>query len=79
MKMPIKKSNALCIAVIDCAKPSVWLQEELVGISLALAASADAYATARQNGHPVIGLIVGNAISGGLFGPWLTVKPSRLH
>jgi len=30
-----------------------------------LAASADAYATARQKGHPVIGLIVGNAISGG--------------
>lgn len=38
--------------------------EELVGIHLSLASSSQSYATARQNGHPVIGVIVGNAISG---------------
>lgn len=53
------------IAIIDVPSQAYGYKEELIGISLALAASADAYATARQNGHPVIGLIVGNAISGG--------------
>lgn len=52
------------IAVIDVPSQAYGYKEELVGISLALAASADAYATARQKGHPVIGLICGNAISG---------------
>jgi biotin-independent malonate decarboxylase gamma subunit len=33
---------------------------------LSLAAAADAYATARMAGHPVIALIVGTALSGGL-------------
>ncbi|MDP0977954.1 biotin-independent malonate decarboxylase subunit gamma, partial [Klebsiella pneumoniae] len=36
------------------------------GIHLALAAAADAYAAARLAGHPVIGLIVGRAMSGAL-------------
>jgi malonate decarboxylase beta subunit len=53
------------IAIIDVPSQAYGYKEEMVGISLALAASADAYATARQKGHPVIGLIVGNAISGG--------------
>ena len=38
--------------------------EELIGIHVALANSAAAYAKLRQAGHPVIGLIAGNAISG---------------
>ncbi len=50
--------------VIDVPSQAYGYKEELIGIHLALAASADAYATARQMGHPVIGLIVGNAISG---------------
>src|SRR6202008_2750622 len=33
-----------------------------------LAAAADAYATARMAGHPVVALIVGTALSGGLLG-----------
>ncbi|MED4226496.1 biotin-independent malonate decarboxylase subunit beta [Neobacillus cucumis] len=53
------------IAIIDVPSQAYGYKEELIGINLALAASADAYATARQKGHPVIGLIVGNAISGG--------------
>ncbi|ULT58812.1 biotin-independent malonate decarboxylase subunit beta [Neobacillus drentensis] len=58
MKRPI-------VAIIDVPSQAYGYKEELIGINLALAASADAYATARQKGHPVIGLIVGNAISGG--------------
>ena len=53
------------VAIIDVPSQAYGYKEELIGINLALAASADAYATARQKGHPVIGLIVGNAISGG--------------
>lgn len=52
------------IAVIDVPSQAYGYKEEMVGISMALAASTDAYATARQQGHPVIGVIVGNAISG---------------
>lgn len=52
------------ICVIDVPSQAYGYKEELVGISLALAASADAYASARWQGHPVIGVIVGNAISG---------------
>jgi biotin-independent malonate decarboxylase gamma subunit len=37
-----------------------------LGIHLALAAAVDAYATARMAGHPVVALIVGTALSGGL-------------
>lgn len=60
-----KETKRPIIAIIDVLSQAYGYKEELIGISLALAASADAYATARQKGHPVIGLIVGNAISGG--------------
>lgn len=60
-----KETKRPIIAIIDVPSQAYGYKEELIGISLALAASADAYATARQKGHPVIGLIVGNAISGG--------------
>ena len=52
------------ILIIDVPSQAYGYTEELVGIHLSLAASAEAYATARQKGHPVIGVIVGNAISG---------------
>lgn len=52
------------VAIIDVPSQAYGYKEELVCISLALASSVNAYATARQKGHPVIGLIVGNAISG---------------
>jgi malonate decarboxylase gamma subunit len=40
-------------------------REGTAAIFLAAAAAADAYATARMKGHPVISLVVGQAISGG--------------
>ncbi|MFP9131187.1 biotin-independent malonate decarboxylase subunit beta [Niallia sp. BSM11] len=60
-----KETKRPIVAIIDVPSQAYGYKEELIGISLALAASADAYATARQKGHPVIGLIAGNAISGG--------------
>ena len=46
-------------------KPSLWPARRDCGNSSGWAAVADAYATARFAGHPVIALIVGQAISGG--------------
>jgi malonate decarboxylase beta subunit len=52
------------IAVIDVPSQAYGYNEELIGIHVALANSAAGYAKLRQAGHPVIGLIAGNAISG---------------
>ncbi|MGG5359438.1 MULTISPECIES: biotin-independent malonate decarboxylase subunit beta [unclassified Enterococcus] len=52
------------IVVIDVTSQAYGYNEELVGIHVALANSAAAYAKLRQAGHPVIGVIAGNAISG---------------
>ena len=53
------------IAIVDVKSQAYGRREEIGGIHLAAAAAADAYATARFAGHPVITLIVGQAISGG--------------
>ena len=60
-----EKKRAI-VAVIDVASQAYGRREEAYGIHLALAAAADAYAAARLAGHPVIGLIVGRAMSGAL-------------
>ena len=52
------------IAIVDVASQAYGRREELLGIHLACAAAADAYATARLAGHPVIALLVGKAMSG---------------
>jgi malonate decarboxylase gamma subunit len=52
------------VAVIDVASQAYGRLEEAYGIHQALAGAADAYASARLAGHPVIGLIVGRAMSG---------------
>ncbi len=52
------------VAVIDVTSQAYGRREEGFGIHQALAGAAGAYARARLAGHPVIGLIVGNAISG---------------
>jgi malonate decarboxylase gamma subunit len=52
------------IAIVDVSSQAYGRREELLGIHLACAAAADAYATARWDGHPVIALIVGKAMSG---------------
>ncbi|MBY0549724.1 MAG: biotin-independent malonate decarboxylase subunit gamma [Candidatus Obscuribacterales bacterium] len=53
------------IAVVDVKSQAYGRREETVAIHLAAAVSADAYATARRLGHPVIALVVGQALSGG--------------
>jgi malonate decarboxylase gamma subunit len=52
------------IALVDVTSQAYGRREELLGIHLACAAAADAYATARLAGHPVIALLVGRAMSG---------------
>lgn len=52
------------VAIIDVASQAYGRREEGFGIHQALAGAADAYASARLAGHPVIGLIVGKAMSG---------------
>ncbi|MGK5040636.1 biotin-independent malonate decarboxylase subunit gamma [Janthinobacterium sp. GB1R12] len=52
------------VAVIDVASQVYGRREEAYGIHQALAGAAGAYAEARLAGHPVIGLIVGKAMSG---------------
>jgi malonate decarboxylase beta subunit len=53
------------IAIVDLPSQAYGRLEEMVGIHLHLAAAADAYATARISGHPVVALVVGTALSGG--------------
>jgi len=52
------------VAIINVPSQAYGRREEAFGIHQALAGSAGAYARARQAGHPVIGLIVGKAMSG---------------
>jgi malonate decarboxylase gamma subunit len=53
------------IAIVDVKSQAYGRREETAGIFFAAAASADAYASARMAGHPVITLIAGHAFSGG--------------
>ncbi|CAG2145851.1 biotin-independent malonate decarboxylase subunit gamma [Cupriavidus plantarum] len=52
------------IAVVDTPSQAYGRREEAFGIHQSLASAADAYATARLNGHPVVALLVGKAMSG---------------
>lgn len=52
------------VAVIDVPSQAYGRREEAFGIHQALAGAAGAYAEARLAGHPVIGLVVGLAMSG---------------
>ena len=53
------------IAIVDVKSQAYGRREETAAVFLAAAAAADAYASARMKGHPVITLVVGQAISGG--------------
>jgi malonate decarboxylase gamma subunit len=53
------------IAIVDVKSQAYGRREETAAIFLATAMAADAYASARMKGHPVIALVMGNAISGG--------------
>lgn len=52
------------VAIVDVSSQAYGNREELLGIHLACAAAADAYASARLAGHPVVALLVGKAMSG---------------
>lgn len=52
------------IALVDVPGQAFGYHEEALGLHESLAAAADAYASARLAGHPVVALIVGKAISG---------------
>ena len=52
------------IVVVDVPGQAFGYHEEAIGLHQSLAAAADAYASARLAGHPVVALIVGKAISG---------------
>jgi malonate decarboxylase gamma subunit len=52
------------VAIIDVSSQAYGRREEAFGLHEALAGAAGAYAEARQAGHPVIGLLVGKAMSG---------------
>jgi malonate decarboxylase beta subunit len=60
---PAENKCAL-LAIVDTPGQAFGLQEEQLGIHQSLSAAVDAYATARANGHVVVTLIVGKAISG---------------
>jgi len=53
------------VAIVDVKSQAYGRREETAAIFLAAATAADAYASARMAGHPVIALVVGHAISGG--------------
>ncbi|MFJ9992027.1 biotin-independent malonate decarboxylase subunit gamma [Pseudomonas putida] len=52
------------VALIDVPSQAYGRREEALGIHQALAGAVEAYAQARLAGHPVIGLLVGKAMSG---------------
>ncbi|WP_101845659.1 biotin-independent malonate decarboxylase subunit beta [Halobacillus sp. Marseille-P3879] len=52
------------VAIVDVPSQAYGYTEELLGLHQAGAAAVDAYAAARRAGHPVVTLVVGNAISG---------------
>ena len=54
------------LAIVDVQSQAYGRLEALLGIHLSLAAAVDSYAAARMAGHPVVALIVGTALSGGL-------------
>ena len=53
------------VAIVDVKSQAYGRREETAAIFLAAGTAADAYASARMKGHPVIALVVGQAISGG--------------
>ncbi len=52
------------VALVDVSSQAYGRREEMLGVHLACAAAADAYASARLAGHAVIALLVGKAMSG---------------
>lgn len=53
------------VAIVDLPGQAYGRREEMLGIFLSCAAATDMYVSARRAGHPVITLVVGQALSGG--------------
>jgi len=53
------------VAIVDVPGQAYGRREEMLGIFLSCAAATDMYVSARLAGHPVITLVVGQALSGG--------------
>ncbi|MDB6127562.1 MAG: Malonate decarboxylase gamma subunit protein [Verrucomicrobia bacterium] len=53
------------VAIVDLPGQAFGQREEMMGIFLSCAAAADMYVAARLAGHPVVSLVVGQAVSGG--------------
>jgi malonate decarboxylase beta subunit len=53
------------VAVVDLPSQAYGRIEETVGLHQAMACAVDAYHHARTSGHPVVALVVGQALSGG--------------
>ena len=64
MQQDKNKTKRPIVAIVDAKSQAYGRREETAGIFLACAAAIDAYGSARLAGHPVIALIVGQAISG---------------
>ncbi|MEH0832972.1 biotin-independent malonate decarboxylase subunit gamma [Pectobacterium cacticida] len=59
-----KAEKRAIVAVIDVPSQAYGRREEAFGIHQSLAGAVGAYANARLAGHPIVGLIVGKAMSG---------------
>jgi len=59
-----KAQKRALIAIVDVPSQAYGRREEALGLHQSLAAAVDSYARARLAGHPVIALLVGNAMSG---------------
>lgn len=57
-------TKRLIVPIVDVPSQAFGYHEELFGIYLSCSAAVNAYATARQAGHPIVTTIVGKAISG---------------
>jgi malonate decarboxylase gamma subunit len=57
-------AKRVLVALVDVPSQAYGRREEALGIHQALAGAVGAYARARLAGHPVIGLLVGKAMSG---------------
>ena len=60
----VREAKGPIVAVVDVTSQAYGRREELWGIHLACAAAADAYASARLAGQPIVALLVGKAMSG---------------
>jgi biotin-independent malonate decarboxylase gamma subunit len=53
------------VAIVDVKSQAYGRREETAAIHFAAAVAADAYASARMVGHPLVTLVAGHAFSGG--------------